>query len=45
MIPSVELEASAALQASRLMFEPLAGSITIGNRVLMIMDYGIMIKR
>ena len=31
MIHSVEMEASAALEASRLMFEPLANSITIGD--------------
>ena len=31
MIHSAEMEASAALEASKLMFESLAGSITIGN--------------
>ena len=31
MIHSVEMEASAALEASKLMSESLAGSITIGN--------------
>lgn len=31
MIHSVGMEASAALEASRLMSEPLAGSITIGD--------------
>ena len=31
MIHSVGMEASAALEASRLMSEPIAGSITIGD--------------